>query len=173
MALVLRMLLITMTAAEEFCKGKDDGYFADPKNCIKYYHCTKGVGEHITCPLANGKQECYDKKETWCDWPERVNCCNRPICDKNDEKCNENNEDCVEAPTTPTTTAPNDKCSKHGGCTMNQDGMGPYKTEGPCERCFCQCVAAGYYIEEKCGPGLVFNKAYEQCDFPYNMPDCQ
>ena len=38
--------------------------------------------------LVNGKQECFDPVNTWCDWPERVDCGNRPICDENDENCN-------------------------------------------------------------------------------------
>ena len=38
--------------------------------------------------VANGKQECFDEVNIWCDWPERVNCGNRPICDENDENCN-------------------------------------------------------------------------------------
>ena len=37
----------------------------------------------------NGKQECFDEAHIWCDWPERVNCGNRPICDENDENCDE------------------------------------------------------------------------------------
>ena len=39
--------------------------------------------------VVNGKQECFDEVNIWCDWPERVNCGNRPICDENDENCNE------------------------------------------------------------------------------------
>ena len=32
----------------------DSGYFPDPKNCIKYYHCFNGIPEeHLVCP--NGK----------------------------------------------------------------------------------------------------------------------
>ena len=38
--------------------------------------------------VVNGKQECFDEVNIWCDWPERVNCGNRPICDENDENCN-------------------------------------------------------------------------------------
>jgi len=35
------------------CPG--DGYFADPNNCLKYYHCYGGViEEHKACP--NGKE---------------------------------------------------------------------------------------------------------------------
>ena len=38
--------------------------------------------------IVNGKQECFDPVNTWCDWPERVDCGSRPICDENDENCN-------------------------------------------------------------------------------------
>ena len=37
----------------------------------------------------NGKQECFDVDHKWCDWPERVDCGDRPICDENDENCDE------------------------------------------------------------------------------------
>ena len=76
-------------------------------------------------------------------------------------------------PTGPTTTPRPDRCAQYGSCTMDQDGLGPYKAEGPCEQCFCQCVAAGFYSEVCCEPGLVFNEITEQCDFPFNMPDCE
>ena len=36
-----------------------------------------------------GKQELYDDHNNWCDHPERVDCGERPICDENDENCNE------------------------------------------------------------------------------------
>ena len=75
-------------------------------------------------------------------------------------------------PTTPTTTPKPDNCAKYGSCTMDQDGQGPYHAEGPCEQCFCQCVAAGFYSEVCCQPGLLFNESIEECDFPTNMPDC-
>ena len=111
------------TGNPDFDCPSPSGYFADPNNCIKYYHCFEGnVEEHITCPngklrfctfynlvyiifylnielnfyfilnsiiAVNGKQECFDEVNIWCDWPERVNCGNRPICDENDENCNE------------------------------------------------------------------------------------
>jgi len=150
------------------------GYFADPTNCIKYYHCYEGtVEERITCPIANGKQECFDPVNTWCDWPERVDCGNRPICDENDENCNTPDPTATTKPPGPTTSAKPDRCAVYGPCTMDQDGQGPYKAEGPCEQCFCQCVAAGYYSEVCCEAGLVFNEKIEACDFPANMPDCK
>jgi len=150
------------------------GYFADPTNCIKYYHCYENVVEdRITCPKVNGKQECFDPVNTWCNWPESVDCGSRPICDEYDENCN---TPTTAAPTTPytgpTTTPKQDNCAKYGSCTMDQDGQGPYHAEGPCEQCFCQCVAAGFYSEVCCQPGLLFNEAIEECDFPSNMPDC-
>ena len=44
------------TGTPDFVCPEHSGYFADPKNCIKYYHCYNDVvEEHITCPLDNGK----------------------------------------------------------------------------------------------------------------------
>ena len=42
------------TGKPDFDCPSPSGYFADPKNCIKYYHCFEGnVEEHITCPNGN------------------------------------------------------------------------------------------------------------------------
>ena len=80
------------------------------------------------------------------------------------------------APTGPTvpppTTGPN-RCAAYNPCQMDADGMGPYHAEGPCEACFCQCVMSGVFEEVCCEPGLVFNEKIEQCDWPFNIPDCQ
>jgi len=63
------------------------GYFADPKNCIKYYVCKEGIPTRMTCQKKNGIQLHYNEDKVWCDWPDKVNCGNRPICDINDENC--------------------------------------------------------------------------------------
>ena len=42
--------------------------------------------------ISAGKQELYDPTHEWCDHPERVDCGNRPICDENDENCNDPDE---------------------------------------------------------------------------------
>ena len=48
---ILSSLLALQASADDICNGKDNGYYADPNNCIKYYHCFNGVTEeHITCP---------------------------------------------------------------------------------------------------------------------------
>jgi len=169
----------TTTPSPDFNCPAASGYFPDPKNCIKYFHCFEGsVEAHLTCPVANGKQECYDEVNTWCDWPARVNCGSRPICDKHDENCIEG----TTVPTVPTdptatmgpTTTPKpDRCAAYGPCQMSPDTIGPYKAEGPCDQCFCQCVAAGYYDEVCCEPGLVFNEKISQCDWPFNIPECE
>ena len=39
------------TKPDDFECPEEAGYFADPKNCIKYYHCFNGTPEeHVTCP---------------------------------------------------------------------------------------------------------------------------
>ena len=54
---ILSSLLALQASADDICNGKDNGYYADPNNCIKYYHCFNGVTEeHITCP--EGTRSC-------------------------------------------------------------------------------------------------------------------
>ena len=44
----------TTTPIPDFDCPTPDGYFPDPKNCIKYFHCYENVVEqHITCPIGN------------------------------------------------------------------------------------------------------------------------
>ena len=38
-----------------FICPQPDGYFADPLNCIKYYHCSGNYGDHITCPTGQNE----------------------------------------------------------------------------------------------------------------------
>ena len=53
--LVLTFLAYKSLAASFKCPSPS-GYFADPNNCIKYYHCFNGVvEEHKTCPVDPGK----------------------------------------------------------------------------------------------------------------------
>merc|ERR1712179_180565 len=167
----------TTKKPDDFECPAESGYFADPKNCIKYYHCFNGIPEeHKICPHDEaGKQELYDPAHEWCDHPERVDCGNRPICDENDENCVEGTTvpTIPTDPTAPTTTTKADRCAAYGPCQMSPDSLGPYKAEGPCDQCFCQCVAAGVYDEVCCEPGLVFNERINQCDWPFNIPDCE
>jgi len=65
------------------CSDKLDGWYTDPYNCRKYWHCDHGVGEHFMCE----GNLLYDPSNTWCDYPERVDCHGRPICDECDENC--------------------------------------------------------------------------------------
>ena len=37
--------------------------------------------------VENGQQLMYDPNNNWCDWPNRVQCGDRPICDEFDENC--------------------------------------------------------------------------------------
>jgi len=85
----------TTTSVEEKTTGKENdftcpdhwGYYGDPKNCIKYYICEEGIPTRMICQKENGIQLHYNEDNVWCDWPDKVNCGNRPICDTNDENC--------------------------------------------------------------------------------------
>jgi len=59
------------------------GYFADPENCRKYWHCGEGKHTHYTCPLGN----LYDETTKICKADIYVNCGDRLICDDCDEDC--------------------------------------------------------------------------------------
>merc|ERR1712183_379474 len=65
------------------CSNKQDGYYADPFSCRKYWHCQHGVGEHVLCK----DNLMYDPGHVWCDFPENVNCGNRPPCNECNEGC--------------------------------------------------------------------------------------
>ena len=46
--------------ADDFCNDKDDGFFADPKNCIYYYHCfNNAVEDRLLCPEGNKSAYMY------------------------------------------------------------------------------------------------------------------
>ena len=43
----------------DFCNDKDNGYYADPKNCIYYYHCfNHAVEVRLMCPNGELTNEC-------------------------------------------------------------------------------------------------------------------
>merc|ERR1711970_153305 len=65
------------------CSNKQDGYYADPFSCRKYWHCQRGAGEHVLCK----DNLMYDPGHVWCDFPENVNCGNRPPCNECNEGC--------------------------------------------------------------------------------------
>jgi len=134
-----------------------NGFFADPKNCIKYWQCNNDIAVSHTCDKKNGQQLLYRPEDVQCDWESRVECGDRPICDENDENC---------APQPVHTTTPASVCNEipcdHG------DGFYP---EGSCAQCFCRCVGGAHY-ETCCAPGLFFNPAVEQCDWPGNINGC-
>merc|ERR1711973_241954 len=134
------------------CVAAGNGWFGDSYNCRKYWHCYEGVGEHMICK--DGLL--YNDVLIQCDYPDRVDCGDRPICGPCDE-------DCVTQPE-PVTTTPAPTC-KHE-CTT--DGL---FAEGCCENTFCQCYGHHGYVLH-CEPGLVFNEVTKTCDFTFNVPCC-
>lgn len=52
------------------CSGKQDGTYADPADCTKYYQCYGGVKYSYTCP--NGLN--FNPKIKACDWPANTQC---------------------------------------------------------------------------------------------------
>jgi len=144
------------------------GYFADPNNCIKYFVCSAGIPERMTCRKQNGIQLHYNEKNVWCDWPEKVDCGNRPVCDVNDENCDGDNEP-TENPIDPTEAPVTVTCESLGHCSTKEEG--DLKPLGPCESCFCECSHQSYW-QICCPAGLVFNPEKNMCDWQNKTPGC-
>merc|ERR1719219_3349425 len=116
------------------------------------------TSQHITpATKKNGKQLLYRPSDIQCDWAERVECDDRQVCDDNWENCHSNH----------IATAKPSICE--GIPCDHGDGFYP---EGDCAQCFCRCVGGAHY-ETCCAPGLAFNPAVEQCDWPANINGCQ
>merc|ERR1711872_840062 len=57
----------------------DNGYFKDVHNCRNYFICKNGVAESMSCK--NGTFDgLYDYNLEWCNWQDKVDCEDRPIC---------------------------------------------------------------------------------------------
>merc|ERR1711872_594772 len=73
------------------CTNITDGWYADPFNCRKYWHCLEGNGVHYMCEddLQYDPVNiwCNYPDNIWCNYPDKVNCGGRPICDLCDQNC--------------------------------------------------------------------------------------
>jgi len=147
----------------EFECPTPNGLFPDEANCMKYFQCYENVPQVMNCQVTAGQQLLYDPAHEWCNWPDSVDCGLRPICDKNDENCNNQ-------PTLPpTTTAPPNLCDEFGSCSLSDNGA--LRPQGVCDHCFCEC-SSGRWQQLCCQPNLIFDGRNLQCNWPYNVPGC-
>jgi len=56
-----------------------DGYFKDPHDCDQYIICRNGEASFESC-VNNTFSGLYNYEKQWCDFENRVNCEDRPIC---------------------------------------------------------------------------------------------
>jgi len=131
------------------CSNMTSGWYGDDFNCRKYWHCADGVGQHFTCR----EGLLYDVGNIMCNYPQYVQCGDRPICDDCDHDCNPQS-----------TEKPREHCQHQ--CTA--DG---FFEEGVCQPTFCQCVGGIDYLLH-CPDNLVFNPGAGTCDFTFNVPGC-
>merc|ERR1711892_1487116 len=69
-----------------FCENSADGYFSDPYNCRKYWYCHNKEGDHHKCP----SEQLFDIVWNGCNFPNLVDCGDRPVCGDCDEDCHGN-----------------------------------------------------------------------------------
>jgi len=140
------------------------GFYEDPENCMKYYNCENGVAHSINCRTEQGTQLLYDHHHNYCDWPQRVNCGDRPICDKNNENCHEQGE----TTTKPETTTNHDDETTENSDFDCPDAWGYYADPTNCIKYYvCQeRVPIRMTCQIENGIQLHYNEDKIWCDWP-------
>merc|ERR1712037_432154 len=59
---------------DDFDCPKPNGFFEDPKNCMKYWQCNNDIAQHHSCDTQNGQQLLFRLSDVQCDWSDRVDC---------------------------------------------------------------------------------------------------
>lgn len=158
------------------CFGRVSGFYADPNSCTHYFICVGGKNFGVDC--ATGLH--FNPVTKYCDWPANAHCQPGQV-----------NAGTTARPTTtqrPYTTHPfifftttqrplptthaqtilNLGASANAFCQNKADGL--YRDPSNCGQ-FYQCdMNLGFH--EPCPPGLVFNEALAECDYPYKVPQC-
>merc|ERR1712038_468806 len=65
------------------CEEQGDGWWPDPYNCRKFWHCERGVGHHMACE----DDMLFDLRYTGCNFASQTDCGERPICGPCDKEC--------------------------------------------------------------------------------------
>ncbi len=138
-----------------FVCPESNGYFPDESDCAQFIVCENDAATQKICPVGDdGAQWLYKAESEWCDYPENVDCQERPICD--------DDGNCV--------TDEPDFCLSAGIDCSDGDG---YHEEEPCGQCACYCSGGNLTGDEVCCDGdLVWNPALNVCDWDYNVPAC-
>lgn len=70
MSVIIVLLSGISWGENTFCKEREDGIYADPVDCSKYYLCTLGIARHFSCP--SGLY--FNEKCMCCDYPANFYC---------------------------------------------------------------------------------------------------
>jgi len=137
-----------------------NGLFADPSNCMKYFQCYENVPDRKNCQTKEGQQLLFDPTTTWCDWPDRVTCGARPICDVHDKNCNHKPSEITTKFSHETTKPSHDfKCPHPNGLYPDPKNCMKYYQcyENTPQRMSCQV---------KQGQQLLYDPTTTWCDWP-------
>ncbi|KAJ8714657.1 hypothetical protein PYW07_002882 [Mythimna separata] len=152
--------------APSICAAEDsDGVLVAHENCNQFYKCDHGKPVVQSC-YGNLLYNPYTEQ---CDWPENVDCGDRVIQDP---------DDIISTPggtnpgvTNPADTTPGNNCNPSEAPTIcaADDSDGVLVAHENCNQ-FYKC-SEGKPVALKCPPGLLYNPAKDQCDWPENV-DC-
>ncbi|XP_067375688.1 chondroitin proteoglycan 2-like [Channa argus] len=123
----------------QFCKGKSDGDYTNPKNQYTFYTCSNGLTYLKNCPAGLIFRECLDM----CDWPTTP----API-------------GCNSSPKTTTTAQPAGSIDQF--CKGKRDGD---YTNPKNKYTFYTCSNGLTYLRD-CPAGLIFRQCLDRCDGP-------
>ncbi|XP_067375183.1 chondroitin proteoglycan 2-like [Channa argus] len=128
---------------DEFCKGKRDGDYTNPKNQYTFYTCSNGLTYLRDCPAGLIFRESLDM----CDWP------TTPAP-----------KGCNSTPKTTTTTKPAGPIDQF--CKGKRDGD---YTNPKNQYTFYTCSNGLTYLRD-CPAGLIFRESLDICDWPTTAP---
>jgi len=133
------------------CNEVGDGWWEDPYNCRKYWHCYHGEGEHLLCE----DDWLFNPAYPGCDYPEYVDCDGRPICGDCDEGCVDQ-------------STPEPDCGHPFDCTQLPGGW--YADPYNCRK-YWHCESdydtpATHFL---CDDNLLYDDVHIACDFPSNV----
>jgi len=136
------------------CSVSGAGYFPDPHNCRRYWHCRTDedeAPEHALCPddPATGVPEVFDLLYSGCNYQDLTECGERPVCDP----CGAN---CVTKP-----PGPDIDCDHELDCSSKPDGY--YADPFSCPK-YWQC-SGGRGQHHICPEGQMYDPGHVWCDY--------
>ncbi|KAL9953227.1 hypothetical protein ACROYT_G040607 [Oculina patagonica] len=150
---------------DTFCKGKQDGYYLDPKDCAAFYQCSRGSAFRKHCL----RGQVFNDILKTCDSPMNFPCRQRSLI----SVLGPSKERTVQPVVNPITQHDQPELSqstlqKVDDTFCNDKFDGFFEDPNNCT-VFYQCLK-GKATKRHCLKGMVFNPLLKTCDTPQDFP---